>query len=172
MDILLHLFLLKCSHMTPSLPTIWSSLYTFILLFILFAEPKVGKVWAGKLEENSRSRSNWRHVYSLMAGAVAKGASQVGLIYYTFPEQKLPVAKHVQCNAHVQCYKQSQLFLTMQRMRGERAWDHESLGRESLIDTILATCYFLTTCYRQCSKKLPNWSDGNDGISITLSSQT
>ena len=48
-----------------------------------------------------------------MVGAVAKGASQVGLIYYTFTEQKWPVAKRIQCNAHVQCYKRSQLLLTM-----------------------------------------------------------
>lgn len=58
---------------TISLPAIWFSLYTFIVLFILFTEPKVGKVWAGKLEESSRSRRNCRHIYSLMAGDMAKG---------------------------------------------------------------------------------------------------
>ena len=47
----------------------------------LFAEPRVGKARAGKLEENSRSCRNCRHVYSLQIDAAAKGVSQVGLVY-------------------------------------------------------------------------------------------
>ena len=34
----------------------------------LFAEPRVGKVRTGKLEENLKSRGNCRHVYFLWAG--------------------------------------------------------------------------------------------------------
>ena len=42
-----------------------------ILLFTLFIEPRVGKVCAKRLEEDSRSRRNWRHVYSLWTTAMA-----------------------------------------------------------------------------------------------------
>ena len=37
----------------------------------LVAEPVVGKVWSGKLEENSRNRRNRRHVYFLRVGTAA-----------------------------------------------------------------------------------------------------
>ena len=69
----------------------------------LFAEPRVGKARAGKLEESSRSRRNCRHVYSLQTGAAAKGFLRWGL--YTFTEPKWPMAKQVQCDMHAQCYK-------------------------------------------------------------------
>ena len=74
----------------------------------LFAEPRVGKARAGKLEESSRSRRNCRHVYSLQTGAAAKGFLRWGL--YTFTEPKWPMAKQVQCDMHAQCYKWSQLL--------------------------------------------------------------
>ena len=128
--------------MTPSLPAIWFSLYTFILLFILFAEPKVGKVWAGKLEENSRSRRNCRHIYSLMAGDMAKGASQVGLIYYTFTEQKWPVAKPVHCDVHAQSsYKWSQL-LRNHVFRERGVGSRRVHGAEGLTIAFLANLLF------------------------------
>ena len=40
-----------------------------ISLCALFAEPRVGKAQAKRLEEDTRSRRNCRHVYSLLAGA-------------------------------------------------------------------------------------------------------
>ena len=44
------------------------SLFT---LSAMFAEPRVGKARAKGLEEDSKSRRNCRHVYSLLAGAAA-----------------------------------------------------------------------------------------------------
>ena len=40
-------------------------------LLVLLAEPRVGKLRAKKLEEDSRSRRNCRQVYSLLAGSAA-----------------------------------------------------------------------------------------------------
>lgn len=48
-----------------------------VLLFTLFSEPRVSKARVGKLEENSESLRNCRHVYFLQAGAAAKVVSQV-----------------------------------------------------------------------------------------------
>ena len=45
-----------------------------VLLFILlalFAEPRVGKVQAKRLEEDTRSCRNRRHVYPLLVDAAA-----------------------------------------------------------------------------------------------------
>ena len=47
-------------------PTV--SLFT---LCPLFTEPRVGKARGKRLEENSRSRRNCRHIYSLLPGAAA-----------------------------------------------------------------------------------------------------
>ena len=44
------------------------SLFT---LSALFAEPRVGKVRAKRLEEDSKSHRNCRYVYSLLAGMAA-----------------------------------------------------------------------------------------------------
>ena len=40
-------------------------------LFVLLIEPRVGKVPAKRLEGDSRSRRNCRHIYSLMATTIA-----------------------------------------------------------------------------------------------------
>ena len=40
-------------------------------LFVLFTELRVDKVGTKRLEEDSRSHRNWRHVYSLLAGTAA-----------------------------------------------------------------------------------------------------
>ena len=48
------------------------SLFT---LSALFAEPRVGKARAKRLEEDSKSRRNCRHVYSLLAEAAAGAAA-------------------------------------------------------------------------------------------------
>ena len=45
-----------------------------ISLCTLFTEPRVSKVGAGKLEENSRSPRNCKHVYSLLSGTAAAAA--------------------------------------------------------------------------------------------------
>ena len=45
-----------------------------ISLCALFTKPVVGKMWAGKLEENSRSYRNCRHIYSLLAGTATAAA--------------------------------------------------------------------------------------------------
>ena len=45
-----------------------------ISLCTLFAERVVGKMWAGKLEENCRSCRKCRHVCSLLAGTAAAAA--------------------------------------------------------------------------------------------------
>ena len=45
------------------------SLFT---LFSLFAKARVGKGRAKRLEEDARSLRNCKHVYSLLAGTVAK----------------------------------------------------------------------------------------------------
>ena len=37
-------------------------------VFTLFTEPRVGKVWSRRLEEDSRSHRNCRHIYFLLAG--------------------------------------------------------------------------------------------------------
>ena len=46
-----------------------------VLLFILFAEPRVGKAKAPRLEGDSRSYKRCRHVYFLLAGTAAITAS-------------------------------------------------------------------------------------------------
>ena len=46
-----------------------------VLLFTLFAEPRVRKAGAERLEGNSRSCRNCRHVYSLLAGTAAIAAA-------------------------------------------------------------------------------------------------
>ena len=40
-----------------------------VLGFTLFAEPRVGKVWAKKLEGDARSHRNCIHIYSLLTDA-------------------------------------------------------------------------------------------------------
>ena len=45
------------------------------LAFALFAEPRVGKAWAKRLEEDTRSRRACRHVHSLLADAAAIAAA-------------------------------------------------------------------------------------------------
>ena len=42
-----------------------------VLLFILFAEPRVGKAKVPRLEGDSRSYKRCRHIYSLLAGTAA-----------------------------------------------------------------------------------------------------
>ena len=45
-----------------------------VLLFIqlaLFTEPRVGKALAKRLEEDTRSHRNSRHIYSLLIGSAA-----------------------------------------------------------------------------------------------------
>ena len=44
-------------------------------LLALFAEPKVGRARAKKLEEDARSHRKCRHVYSLLADAAAVAAA-------------------------------------------------------------------------------------------------
>lgn len=44
-------------------------------LFTLFAEPRVGKARAKKLEEDARSHRKCRHVYSLLADVAAVAAA-------------------------------------------------------------------------------------------------
>ena len=49
-----------------------------VLLFIplaLFAEPRIGKVQAKRLEEDTKSCRNRRHIYPLLAGTAAITAS-------------------------------------------------------------------------------------------------
>ena len=50
-----------------------------IILFVmpiasLFTEHRIGKAQAKRLEEDSRSHRNYRHIYSLPAGAAAVAA--------------------------------------------------------------------------------------------------
>ena len=40
-------------------------------LFTLFIEHRIGKAQAKRLEEDSRSHRNYRHIYSLLANAAA-----------------------------------------------------------------------------------------------------
>ena len=122
----------------------------------LCAEPRIGKAWAGKLEENSRSCRNCRHVYFLLAGTADITATDMlysleadpvdtamaqlqGLfrwILYRFTEQKWPLAKQVHYEAHAQCYKWSQLLhnqvFTKHGVRGRGCRvtepDHHHLG--------------------------------------------
>ena len=42
-----------------------------VSLFTLFAEPRVGKAQAKKLEGDARSHRNCRHIYSVLAGMAA-----------------------------------------------------------------------------------------------------
>ena len=49
----------------------WRQLSCCISLCIPFVEPRVGKAWAERLEGDSRSSRNCRHVYSLLAGSTA-----------------------------------------------------------------------------------------------------
>ena len=81
---------------------------------------------AGKLEENSRSPRNCKHVYSLLSGAAAVAAdnavfsplvvdpADIAIMLpqqlsrrslYRFTEQKWPVVKGVHHDTHAQCYK-------------------------------------------------------------------
>ena len=47
------------------------------VLFTVFAEPRVGTVWAGELEEHSCSHRNSRCIYSLLAGAAPIAADML-----------------------------------------------------------------------------------------------
>ena len=47
----------------PTVPT--------VSLFKLFTEPRIGKVQVKRLEEDSRSQRNCRHIYSLLVDAAA-----------------------------------------------------------------------------------------------------
>ena len=42
-----------------------------VLVFTLFAEPRIGKAQAKRLEEDERSHRNCRHVFFLLAGRAA-----------------------------------------------------------------------------------------------------
>ena len=94
-----------------------------------FAEPTVVKARVEKLEENSRSCRNGKRVYFLLTNTAAVAADtpysltvdpadpdimqSQGLFrwsLYRQTEQKQPVAKWVHCDAHMQCYKWSQLL--------------------------------------------------------------
>ena len=46
-----------------------------ISLCALFTEPRVAKMWAKRLERDSKSHRNCRHIYSLLAGAAAVAAN-------------------------------------------------------------------------------------------------
>ena len=43
-----------------------------VLLFTLFAEPRIGKPQTKRLEEDVRSHRDCRHIYPLLAGMAAK----------------------------------------------------------------------------------------------------
>ena len=53
--------------------SVWLILFTMpiVLVFTLFAEPRIGKAQAKRLEEDSRSHRKCRHIYSLLAGTAA-----------------------------------------------------------------------------------------------------
>ena len=55
---------------------VWLTLFMMpiVLPFTLSAEPRVGKAQVKSLEEELRSHSNCRHIYSLLADAAAIGA--------------------------------------------------------------------------------------------------
>ena len=100
----------------------------------LFAEPMVGKVWAGKLEENSRSWKNCRHVHSLLAAAAVAADTLYSLLSWLIQQHNhrqshgairrpqgllrwcfyrhIVQSSHdrVYSDTHVQCYKLSQLL--------------------------------------------------------------
>ena len=54
-----------------SSPCLWHQLSCCIPLCPLFVEPRVGKAQAKRLERDSRSRRNFRQVYSLLVGTAA-----------------------------------------------------------------------------------------------------
>ena len=47
---------------------------TCLAVFSLFNEPMVGKVQAGKLEDNSRTCRNRKHTYAVLTGRAAAAA--------------------------------------------------------------------------------------------------
>ena len=125
------------------------------MLFTLFTEPRVGQAPVKRLEDDSRSCRNCRHIYSLMAGGVAiapdmlyslvvdpAGAAITDLqgifrwSLYIFTEQEWPMAKRVHHDTHAQCCKLSQLLhnhvFTERGVRarsyGVRLPDHRHLG--------------------------------------------
>ena len=124
-------------------------------LLTLFAEPRVGKAQTKRLEEDSRSHKNCRYVYSLLADAAAiAGDALYSLLSWLTQWTQLciskclhflvelteacctqPVTKQVPCEAHVQCYKWSQLF----HSHCSHIWarGRESVGWESLAGAIL-----------------------------------
>ena len=142
--------LFLCNTILPQ-PPLLLRLSCYILLF---AEARVGKEWAGKLEEDTRSQKNCRHISSLLTGTAA---ITVDMLYslvvdpadiaimlpqglfrwslYRFTEQKWPVVKGLHRDTHMQCCKWSQLshnciYKTRgesKRLWGERAWPPSSL---------------------------------------------
>ena len=50
-------------------------LMPIVLLFTLFTEPRLGQAPARRLEEDSRSCRNCRHIYSLLADTADKAAA-------------------------------------------------------------------------------------------------
>ena len=125
-------------------------------LFILFAEPRVGEVRAGELEENSRSPGNGRQAPSPPTGTAAGAAdtpcSPVGDLAATattqartwtitqppghfrwslrvFTEHTWPAAKRVHRDVHTQCCKDAQLLHNhIFITHGAREPDHRCLG--------------------------------------------
>lgn len=58
---------------------LWFYYIAIVSLLTLFAEPRVGKAKAGKLDEKCKSHSNCRHVYSHWTGTGAAAAA--GMLY-------------------------------------------------------------------------------------------
>ena len=61
-----------------------TSIVSLFTLSTLFNEPRVGKVQAKRLEGDSRSCRNCRHIYSLLADAAALSAAVTKLTQHNF----------------------------------------------------------------------------------------
>ena len=74
-----------------------------LTVVLLIAEPRVGKVQAGKLEENVRRSSSNYSLYSLVAntaGGDISGGLNIGI-----QEQRWQFARRLHHGAHAQCYE-------------------------------------------------------------------
>ena len=68
----------------------WRQLSHCISLFSLFAGPRVAKVWAKRLEEDSRSHGNCRHVYPLPADTAAVAVDMLYSLFSWLTPQTQP----------------------------------------------------------------------------------
>ena len=128
---------------------------------LLFAEPRVGKVWSKRLEGDSRSHRNCRHIYSLLTDAAVITADVLSSLLpwltqqtqlwrssnrpcflgraHTGIQHKAAVTKRVPCDTHSQGYRDLCCYIIIIYKTGARVRGH---GTREPDHAILANLLF------------------------------